>query len=48
MKTRHPEKENKPINPIKKKPDWIRYKLLNSKKYFITKSEINKSNLVNV
>ena len=29
MKTRHPEKENKPINPIKKKPEWIRSKLLN-------------------
>jgi lipoic acid synthetase len=28
MKTRHPEKENKPINPIKKKPDWIRSKLV--------------------
>ena len=22
MKTRHPEKVNKPINPLKKKPDW--------------------------
>ena len=23
MKSRHPEKENKPVNPIKKKPEWI-------------------------
>ena len=22
-KVRHPEKINKPINPIKKKPEWI-------------------------
>ena len=22
MKSRHPEKENKPVNPIKKKPEW--------------------------
>ena len=35
MKTRHPEKENKPINPIKKKPDWIRSKLSNSKEFFL-------------
>ena len=26
-KPRHPEKVNKPINPIKKKPDWIRSKI---------------------
>ena len=31
MKIRHPEKQNKPVNPIKKKPDWIRSKLVNSK-----------------
>ena len=48
MKVRHPEKINKPINPIKKKPSWIRSKLLNSKEFFITKSIINKSNLVTV
>ena len=48
MKARHPEKVNKPINPIKKKPDWIRSKLLNSKEFFTTKSIINKSNLVTV
>ena len=48
MKTRHPEKENKPVNPIKKKPNWIRSKLLNSKEFFITKSVINQNNLVTV
>ena len=31
MKIRHPEKQNKPISPIKKKPDWIKSKLVNSK-----------------
>ena len=31
MTVRHPEKVNKPINPIKKKPSWIRSKLVNSK-----------------
>ncbi len=48
MTVRHPEKVNKPINPIKKKPAWIRSKLLNSKEFFITKTIINKSNLVTV
>ena len=45
---RHPEKVNKPINPIKKKPAWIRSKLLNSKEFFLTKSVVNKDNLVTV
>ena len=48
MTIRHPEKVNKPINPIKKKPNWIRSKLLNSKEFFITKSVINQNNLVTV
>ncbi len=48
MKSRHPEKENKPINPIKKKPDWIRSKLTNSKEFFLTKTIINNNNLVTV
>ncbi len=45
MITRHPEKINKPLNPIKKKPKWIRSKITNSQNYFITKSIINKNNL---
>ena len=40
-KIRHPEKENKPINPIKKKPEWIRSKLTNSKEFFLTKTIVN-------
>ena len=38
IKIRHPEKVNKPINPIKKKPDWIRSKLSNSKEFFFNKN----------
>ena len=47
-KIRHPEKVNKPINPIKKKPDWIRSKLVNSKEFFLTKTIVNNNNLVTV
>jgi len=45
MVIRHPDKINKPSNPIKKKPKWIRSKILNSQNFFITKSIINKSNI---
>ena len=38
MKIRHPEKVNKPFSPIKKKPDWIRSKLTNSKEFFSHKN----------
>ena len=48
MKVRHPEKINKPVNPIKRKPNWIKSKIINSKEFFITKSVINKSKLVTV
>ena len=41
---RHPEKVNKPINPIKKKPNWIRSKIVNSKVFFETKKVVNKNN----
>ena len=34
-KPRHPEKIRNPINPIKKKPDWIRTKLTKSKEFFL-------------
>ena len=30
IRPRHPEKVNKPINPIKKKPKWIKSKLIKS------------------
>ena len=48
MTTRHPEKVNKPANPIKKKPSWIKSKLVNSKEFFLTKTIVNKNNLVTV
>ncbi len=48
IRPRHPEKVKNPINPIKKKPDWIRSKLINSKEFFTTKTVVNKSNLVTV
>ena len=48
MKIRHPEKVNKPINPLKKKPDWIRSKLTNSQEFFLTKSTINQYKLKTV
>ena len=48
MIIRHPEKINKPINPIKKKPNWIRSKLTNSQEFFLTKSTINQYKLKTV
>ncbi len=48
MKIRHPEKVNKPINPIKKKPSWIKSKLTNSKEFFLTKSIVNEHKLKTV
>jgi len=48
MKIRHPEKVNKPINPIKKKPSWIKSKILNSQDFFLTKSIVNQHNLKTV
>ena len=48
MKIRHPEKVNKPINPIKKKPSWIKSKLLNSQEFFLTKSIVNQHKLKTV
>ena len=44
-KPRHPEKVNKPYNPIKKKPDWIRSKILDTQTFFKTKAVVNKNNL---
>jgi len=48
IRPRHPEKVRNPINPIKKKPSWIRSKLTNSKEFFLTKTIVNKNNLVTV
>ena len=48
MKIRHPEKVNKPINPLKKKPSWIKSKLTNSQEFFLTKSIVNQHKLKTV
>tara|TARA_B100001996_G_scaffold256198_1_gene199105 strand:+ start:184 stop:1122 length:939 start_codon:yes stop_codon:yes gene_type:complete len=48
MIIRHPEKVNNPINPIKKKPSWIKSKLVNSKEFFLTKTIVNQYNLKTV
>ena len=48
QKPRHPEKVNKPINPIRQKPSWIRSWLSNSQEFFLTKTIVNKHNLKTV
>ena len=45
MTVRHPEKVNNPISPIKKKPEWIRTKIIDTHNYFKTKEIINKKKL---
>ena len=44
-KIRHPEKINNPINPIKKKPSWIKTKIFDTENYFKTKKIINTKKL---
>ena len=44
-KPRHPEKINKPVNPIKKKPSWIRSKILDTSTFFKTKEVVNRHKL---
>jgi len=44
-KIRHPEKQKNQINPIKKKPSWIRSKILDSKIFFKTKEIVYQSGL---
>ena len=48
MTIRHPEKVNKPVNPIKKKPKWIKSILTNSQEFFLTKTIVNQHNLKTV
>jgi len=45
MNPRHPEKINKLSSPIKKKPIWIRTKIIDTQNYFKTKEVINKKKL---
>ena len=47
-KPRHPEKVKNISIPIKKKPKWIKSKIINSKIFFQTKQIVNKHNLVTV
>jgi len=48
QKARHPEKVNKPENPLKKKPSWIRSKITDSQVFFQTKKVVNENKLVTV
>ena len=45
MKLRHPEKINKPTSQIKRKPSWIRTRIVDTQNYFKTKEIINKKKL---
>jgi len=48
MTHRHPEKANNPINPIKRKPYWIRSKIIDTQNFFKTKEIINKKKIFTV
>ena len=45
MKPRHPEKIKYSPSPLKKKPEWIRSKLVNSQIFFKTKEVVNRNKL---
>jgi lipoic acid synthetase len=45
MKLRHPEKIKNTISPLKKKPNWIRSKIVNSQIFFKTKKIVNDNKL---
>jgi lipoyl synthase len=45
MKPRHPEKIKNSPSPLKKKPEWIRSKLVNSQIFFKTKEVVNRNKL---
>ena len=48
MTIRHPEKINKPINPILRKPSWIRVKAPITNAFSSTRSIIKKNQIVTV
>ena len=48
MKQRHPEKIKNIASPLKKKPNWIRSKIVNSQIFFKTKEIVNKNKLTTV
>ena len=45
---RHPEKVNRPDNPILRKPDWIRVKAPNSREFKDTQEIVRNNNLVTI
>ena len=45
---RHPEKANRPDNPIQRKPDWIRVRAPNHPTYFATQKLMRDNRLVTV
>jgi lipoic acid synthetase len=45
---RHPEKANRPDNPIQRKPEWVRVKAPNHPVYFETRKLMRDHNLVTV
>ena len=48
IKIRHPEKIKNKNSQIKKKPNWIRTKILDLKTFFETKKVVNQNKLVTV
>lgn len=48
QKPRHPEKAHKPVNPIKKKPSWIKVRAGGSPVYDETRKIVEENNLVTV
>jgi len=48
MTIRHPEKINRRLNTIPKKPDWIRVKAPNNKSFSMTKQILKKNNIITV
>jgi len=48
MVLRHPEKVKNPVNPIKKKPSWIKTKIFDTHNYYKTKEIINKKKIYTV
>ena len=48
MKIRHTEKINKPITHSKRKPFWLKSKILNIKEFLLTQDIVGKHNLVTV
>ena len=48
MSVRHPEKINRKINPIPKKPDWIRVRAPVSNLFKTTSEVLKKNNLITV